>query len=128
MSDDPENLNDWRATLNHPAMGVALRIAKSVVRGMILFAVFFTEIVALLLAPIVLILGIGWAVLPAILKMVETQGQPHDLFGGVANAVPREILFGGMAITPTMLILDGVLLIAVAALCRTFETIVSSET
>jgi hypothetical protein len=99
MPDESEDLNDWRATLNHPAMAVALRISKSVVRGMILFAVFFTEIVALLLAPIVLILGIGWAVLPGILRMVETQGQPRDLFSGVANAVPREILFGGLAIT-----------------------------
>jgi hypothetical protein len=128
MSDESEDLNEWRAALNHPAMAVALGIAKSVVRGMILFVVFFTEIVAVLLAPIVLIAGIGWAILPGILKMVETQGQSRDLFSGVANAVPTEFLVAGMALTPTILIMDGLLLIGVAALCRTVETIVSSET
>lgn len=127
MSYESENLNDWRDALNHPAMVVALRLAKVVARGVVLFAFCFAEIMAELLAPIVLICGIGWAALPGMLSMAGTEGQAREVLGTVLQAVPRELHFGHTVLTPTALIVDGLLLMAVVALCRTVQTIVSTE-
>jgi hypothetical protein len=122
-----QDLNEWRAALNHPAMVATLRIARLVMRGVVLFAFSFIEIMAELLAPIVLICGIGWAALPSLLSMAGNSGQARELLGSAVQSVPSEIHFGGMAFTPTALIVDGLLLIAVVALCRTMQTIVSTE-
>ncbi len=127
MSYEFEDLNDWRAALNHPAMVVALRIAKTVARGVVLFAFSFVEILAELLAPVVLIGGIGWAMLPGVLSMATPEGQAHDMLSNVVQSIPREIHFGHMSLTPTALIVDGLLLIAVVALCRTLQIIISTE-
>ena len=128
MSNEFENLNDWRDVLNHPAMVSALRIAKVVARGVALFGFSFVEIIAELLAPVVLICGIGWAALPSILSMASTaEGQAHDVLNTVLQSVPRELRVGHTLVTPTGLIVDGLLLIAVVALCRTLQTIVSTE-
>ena len=127
MSYESENLNDWRAALNHPAMAVALRLAKVVARGVVLFAFCFVEIMAELLAPIVLICGIGWAALPGMLSMAGTEGQAREVLSTVLQAIPREIHLGHTVLTPTALIVDGLLLMAVVALCRTVQTIVSTE-
>ncbi len=128
MSKEVENLDDWRAALNHPAMVVALRVAKVVARGVVLFAFSFVEIVAELLAPLVLICGIGWAALPGLLSMASGEGgQTHEMLNNVLQSIPREVHLGGMVLTPTGLIVDGLLLIAVVALCRTLQTIVSIE-
>ena len=87
---EPQELQDWRDALNHPAMLVALRLARVVVRGVALFAVSFVEIMAELLAPIVLIAGIGWSLLPGVLSMAGTEGQAHELLNNVVQSVPRE--------------------------------------
>jgi hypothetical protein len=127
MSQEFEELDDWRAALNHPAMTVALRLAKMVVRGLALFAFCFVEILAELLAPVVLIGGIGWAALPGLLSMATPEGQARELLNNIVQAVPREIHLGHMALTPTALIVDGLLLIAVVALCRTLQSIIGTE-
>lgn len=127
MSEEFEAADDWRAALNHPAMAAALRLARLVARGVVLFAFSFVEIIAELLAPIVLIAGIGWAALPGLLAMVTMEGQAREFVNNVLQSVPREIHFGHMSLTPTSLIVDGLLLIAVVALCRTLQTIVGSE-
>ncbi len=127
MSNEFESLDDWRVALNHPAMVVALRLAKAVARGVVLFAFSFVEILAELLAPVVLICGIGWAALPGMLSMASGEGQAHELLNNVLQSIPRELHVGGMALTPTTLIVDGLLLIAVVALCRTLQTIVSNQ-
>lgn len=127
VSYDTEPADDWRLALNHPAMIVSLRLSKLVLRGVVLFAVSFIEIVAELLAPILLICGIGWSALPGILSMAGPEGQARDVIAGVAQSIPREIRVGHMVLTPATLIMDGLLLIAVVALCRTVQTIVSTE-
>lgn len=127
MSYESQNLSDWRAAFNHPAMVVALRVTKAVARGVVLFGFSFVEIVAELLAPIVLICGIAWAALPAMLSMAPGEGQAHEMLGTVLQAIPRELHLGHMVLTPPALIFDGLLLVAVVALCRTLQTIISTE-
>ena len=127
MSHEFQDLNDWRAAQNHPAMVAALRLARLVARGVVVFAFSFIEIMAELLAPIVLVCGIGWAALPGLLSMVGTEGQAREMLSTVVQSVPRSIHLGGMVVTPTGLIVDGLLLIALVALCRTVQTIVGGE-
>ncbi len=114
---------DWQTVASHPAMAAAVQATKMVVRGLILFAFSFIEIVAELLAPIVLVFGIGWAMLPAIVSIAGPEGQARDFVTAMVQAIPREIHFGRTAVTPTSLILEGVLLVAVVALCRTVQTL-----
>ena len=128
MSDQPEELTDWRSTINHPAMAPVLRAARTVVRGSVYFIFCFVEIVAELLAPIALICGVGWSLLPHILRMVEpSNGQAAELVRGIAAAVPDEITLGGSVLSPGSLIATGLLLIAVVALCRTFQAMVVTD-
>ena len=113
----------WQAAASHPAMTAAVRATKMVVRGLILFAFSFVEIVAELLAPIVLVFGIGWAMLPGIVSIAGPEGQARDFVTAMVQAIPREIHLGRTAVTPASLILEGILLIAVVALCRTVQTL-----
>lgn len=120
-------LDDWRATLQHPAMTASLRLAKMVLRGVVIFGFSFIEIVAELLAPIVLIIGFGWSVLPGILAMAGPDPEARSFLTSLANTIPHEVRIGHTTLTPTGLIVDGVVLIAVVALCRTLQTIVVTE-
>lgn len=128
MSYESQDLSDWRTVLNHPVMVVTLRLARAVARGIVLFAVAFIEIIAELLAPIVLVGGIGWASLPGILSMAGTEGQAHEMLSNVLQSIPKQLHVGTMVLTPTALIVDGLLLVAVVALCRTVQTIISIDT
>ncbi len=127
MSYELEEQDDWQAALNHPATVTALRISKRVVQGLVMFAVGFVEIVAEVLAPIVLISGIAWSFLPGLLSGVGPEGPARDAINSVVQAVPREIHFGHSVITPGSLIFDGIMLIALVALCRTILAIVNRE-
>jgi len=119
-------MDDWRTVANHPAMAAATRVTKLVARGLILFAFSFVEIIAELLAPIVLVFGIGWAMLPGIVSIVGPEGQAREFVTTMVQAIPREIHFGRSVVTPMSLIVEGVLLVAVVALCRTVQTLASS--
>ncbi len=114
---------DWQTVASHPAMAAATRATKMVVRGLVLFAFSFIEIVAELLAPIVLVFGIGWAMLPGIVSIAGPEGQAKDFVAGMVQAIPREIHLGRTTVTPASLIVEGVLLVAVVALCRTVQTL-----
>jgi len=83
--------------------------------------------VAEALAPIVLIAGIAWSYLPGLLSGIGPEGPARDAINNVVQAVPREIHFGHSIITPGSLIFDGVMLIALVALCRSILAIVNRE-
>lgn len=119
-------LDDWRTVAKHPAMAAMTTATRRVGQGLILFAFSFVEIIAELLAPIVLVFGIGWAMLPNIVSVAGTEGQAKDFIATMAQAIPRDMHFGRTVITPMSLIIDGVLLVAVVALCRTVQTLASA--
>ncbi len=120
--------DDWRAAANHPAVLSALRLARMVLRGVVVFAFCFLEIIAELAAPILLICGVAWAALPGMLSVAGgPDGQVHDVLTSITQAIPTQFRFGHTTLTPTALIVDGLLLIGVVALCRTVQTIVASE-
>ena len=117
----------WQSVAAHPAMAATTRAASLVIRGLVLFAFSFVEIIAELLAPIVLVLGIGWAVLPAIISIAGTEGQAREFLTTLGQAIPKEIHLGRATITPTSLIIDGVFLVAGVALCRTVQTLACTD-
>jgi len=113
----------WRNVATHPAMTAVTGATRLVSRGLVLFVFSFVEIIAELLAPIVLVFGIGWAVLPSIISVAGTEGQAREFLTTLGQAIPKEIHLGRTAITPLSLIVDGVFLVAVVALCRTVQTL-----
>jgi hypothetical protein len=113
----------WHSVAAHPAMTAVTRATRLVSRGLVLFVFSFVEIIAELLAPIVLVFGIGWAALPAIVSVAGAEGQAREFLTTLGQAIPKEIHLGRTAITPLSLIVDGVFLVAVVALCRTVQTL-----
>lgn len=117
------DLGEWHTVANHPAMAAVTRATRMVARGLVLFGFSFVEIIAELLAPIVLVFGIGWAMLPGIVSIAGPEGQARDFVATMVQAIPHEIHLGRTVVTPTSLIVEGVLLVAVVALCRTVQTL-----
>lgn len=120
------NVGEWHAVAHHPAVAAATRATRMTARGLVFFAFSFIEVLAELLAPIVLVFGIGWSALPGILSMAGPEGQAREFVATVVQAIPKEIHLGHTVITPTSLIVDGVLLVAVVALCRTVQALVTT--
>lgn len=104
-----------------------MRLIKLVLRGIVLFAISFIEIIAELLAPIVLICGVIWAALPGLLSAAVPEGQGKEILATVMQNIPAVLHIGRLTITPTGMILDGLLLIAIVALSRTMQTIVTAD-
>jgi len=96
------------------------------------FAFYFVQQVAELLAPFVLILGAGWAILPKAMDAVSrstsnADPQTHDIIAHVSGAVPSQIVFGSHVLTASGLIFDGFLLMAVAAIGSTLAALAARE-
>lgn len=92
------------------------------------FLFYLAQQIAELLAPLVLILGIGWAALPHVIGAVSSgaatvDAQARDVMTHVAGAIPQQVAVGSHIFTPSGLIFDGVLLMALAAIGATFSAI-----
>lgn len=82
-----------------------------------------------LFAPLILIVGFGWACLPALIGVVSknvstvsNDPQTKDLVSHITQSLPTRLDLMGHIITPHGLILDGFLLMAGAAFCATAST------
>jgi hypothetical protein len=116
-----------RLARDHPTMRVTLRLARLIIGGVFLFAIAFVEMLAELLAPIVLICGAAWAALPSVMSALGgTNPETSELVQTMLKSVPSHLAFGHVMLTPMGLIFDGLLLIAVVALCRTLQVVVSA--
>ncbi|MCX8667155.1 hypothetical protein J3T99_05955 [Acetobacteraceae bacterium B3987] len=79
-----------------------------------------------LFAPILLILGVGWSLLPHLItvatanlgSLTEDQ-QTHEIVNHVAHTIPDQLMVAGHLLTPHGLIKDGLLLMALAAASST---------
>ncbi|GBR02022.1 hypothetical protein [Acetobacter oeni] len=92
------------------------------------FLFYLAQQIAELLAPLLLILGIGWAALPYIVGAVSSgassvDAQARDVMSHMADAIPHQVVVGSHLLTPSGLIFDGILLMAVAALGATLSAI-----
>lgn len=90
------------------------------------FAFCFMLQVSELFAPFLLIVGIGWAMVPHIIGLASSSfnssgadSQTQELIAHVTHSFPMEIEMGSHVFTPHGLIMDGFLLMALAAFCAT---------
>jgi hypothetical protein len=111
------------------SLGRLLRVAVCAV----FYALFyFVQQVTELLAPLVLILGVGWSVLPHLIGAIGTSAatadpQARDIVTHLAGTIPHQIVVGSYVVTATSLVTDGVLLMAAAALCATLAAVAARE-
>ncbi len=106
-----------------PQLGRFARLALwSVVNAALLFG----EILAELLAPLLLLGGIVWWAIPRALAAITLDGPPGDLLQLVRSRVPHDIYLDGTYYSAGTLITDGLWMIAVVAVCRTVSTALTS--
>lgn len=79
-----------------------------------------------LFAPILLILGAGWALLPHLISLATANlgsltedQQTHDIVNHISHTIPDQLVIAGHQLTPHGLITDGLLLMALAAASST---------
>ena len=95
----------------------------------VLHAVFyFLQQLAELLAPLLLVAGLGWWALPRVVGAVtsgtaSTDSQAHDVLASISGAIPAGLHLAGHWITPGGLIVDGLLLMGFAAIGATLSAL-----
>lgn len=92
------------------------------------FAFYFAQQVAELLAPLLLILGLGWYILPHIVNAITTSAasadpQAKDIMNHVAGTLPTHLQIGSHLLTPGSLMFDGFLLMGLAAIGATLSAL-----
>ncbi len=92
--------------------------------GLVSFGLTFVELVAEVVAPLLLLLGgLWWAALQVLSKLpVPAEVQP------ALQSFPKQLEAAGHVLTPTGLIIQGLWLLAVVAACRTLNSIIFKET
>ncbi|WP_246395578.1 hypothetical protein [Gluconacetobacter tumulisoli] len=96
------------------------------------FLFYFVQQVTELLAPLLLILGVGWGILPHLIGAISTTAasadpQARDIVTHVASTIPQQITIGSHVFTAGSLVVDGLLMMAAAALCATLAAIAARE-
>ncbi|MGC5748175.1 hypothetical protein J4P41_05960 [Gluconobacter sp. NFX36] len=92
------------------------------------FVFYFAQQVAELLAPLLLILGLGWYILPHIVSAITTSAasadpQAKDIMNHVAGTLPTHLQIGSHLLTPGSLMFDGFLLMGLAAIGATLSAL-----
>lgn len=88
------------------------------------FAFFFIQQIAEIFAPLLLIIGITWKILPSLAQsavgMVDAADpQIRDIVGRGTELIPSSLTVAGHTISAASLIFNGFLLIGLTALCAT---------
>lgn len=88
------------------------------------FCFYLIQQVAEIFAPLFLVVGITWKLLPAITSSLiavisSSDPQTGELVKHGGNLIPHSIMIAGHSLTAGKLIFDGVLLIMLTALCAT---------
>ncbi|CAI9121158.1 hypothetical protein [Brytella acorum] len=92
------------------------------------FAFYFVQQIAELLAPLLLVIGIGWGALPHVMQAVTVGAagadpQARDVMAHVASAIPTQMTIAGHLLSPSSLIFDGFMLMALAAAGATLAAV-----
>lgn len=114
-----------RYTRKSPSQGnPLLRMGLTIVWAICHFAFFFIQQVAEIFAPLLLIVGIIWKIVPSLVHsavgMVDASDpQIRDMVGRGTDLIPSSLTIAGHTISASSLIFDGFLLIGLTALCAT---------
>ena len=128
--DDGER-DGWRGLLpggQRRGSALALHAVRVTVWSVAHFAFALAQQLAELLAPLFLVIGLGWYALPRVLGLIRTgDGQMQDILNGLQSHVPTEVDVAGHVLTPFGLVFDGILLMAIAAALSTLTAVLSRE-
>ncbi len=115
------DLDERRVLL--PGLSHFARLAVwSVVNAILVFA----EHLAELFAPFLLLAGAIWWAIPRGLAAITLDGQANDLLQMVRGRVPHDVYIDGSYYSAGTLIWDGIMLVAVVAICRTLSTVITT--
>ncbi|TLU73463.1 hypothetical protein [Lichenicoccus roseus] len=111
-----------------PQPGTVLRAIRLMLWSIVHFVFYFMQQVAELLAPLLLVLGLGWWALPRLVDAITTHEatadqQARDILNSISGTIPHTLVLAGHSLTPTGLIFDGLLLMALAALGATISAV-----
>lgn len=100
------------------------RMILTVIWAICHFVFFFIQQIAEIFAPLLLIIGIVWKILPSLVHsavgMVDAADpQIRDMVGRGTELIPTSINVAGHIVSASSLIFDGFLLIGLTALCAT---------
>ncbi len=117
--------DEARVRYRGPVAGKARvrRAARMVLWAVLNVAFVFVELVAELLAPLLLLAGAAWWALPRVLSLIVLDGPANDVVRGIAARLPTEVLVAGSWVSATTLITDAFVLFAVVAVCRTLAAL-----
>lgn len=92
------------------------------------FAFYFAQQIAELLAPLLLVVGIGWHLLPSLVNAVaesttSADPQARNIILHVTSTIPTQLVLNGHVFTPRSLIFDGLLLMSLAAIGATLSAL-----
>ena len=117
----------WQGVLRHGPT-VAGRAARATLWGLAHFAFVLVEQVAELVAPLLLVVGAGWWALPKAVSLIQTSdGQMRDILNGLVQHIPTALTVAGHTFTPVGLLVDGVVLMAIAAGLSTATAVLANE-
>ncbi len=126
-----EGRDRWRRVLSEGrrrAPRIAGHAARVTVWGIVHFAFGLAQQLAELLAPLLFVVGAGWFALPRVLGLIQTgDGQMQDILNGLQDHVPSDVTVGGHLLTPGTLVVDGLVLMAVAAALSTASALLARE-
>lgn len=119
------------STLAMPSRGttpVALRLLRTAVWAVCHFVFYFLQQLAELFAPLLLVAGAIWSALPALVGTLSRSAasadpQARDAIAAASAAIPSELTIAGHVLTAHGLIMDGVLLMALAAAAATLSVV-----
>jgi hypothetical protein len=123
--DRPTRTTDWTGRLRDQSATPLLRLGLWSLMHMLFY---FLQQVAELLAPLLLVVGVGWWALPRVVGAITTQtadadSQTHDILNTISGTIPAGLHLAGYWITPGGLIFDGLLLMALAAVGATLSAL-----
>lgn len=116
--DQPQRPTLWLDSLS--------RGANIVIWAVINAALLFAEQLAELLAPLLMLAGAAWWAIPRALDTITLDGPANEVLQTVRAHIPHEIVLDGDYYTAGSLIWNGILCIAVVAICRTLSTLLAN--
>ncbi len=97
------------------------RLAQVTVWSVINAVLVFGEHLAEFLAPLCLFAGAIWWTIPKGLDALTLEGPANDMLQLVRSRVPHQVYYDGSYYSAHVLIMDGIWLIGVVAICRTLS-------
>ncbi|NIE81279.1 hypothetical protein [Asaia sp. As-1742] len=127
-SDDREPRGTSGLGTGGRSSGSGLAILRTAFWAVCYFAFYFAQQVAEVLAPLCLVLGIGWMALPKALSAIttgtaSTDPQAQDVMNHVVGSIPDHLAIGSHVMTASGLVFDGFMLMAIAALGATVSAV-----